>query len=120
MRAAPTSSPSAAARAASARRSWRRTSRPSWRRLGLRVAAVDTDLEGANLHTWLGVPRPATSLADFVAGRESDVAKLLVETPIANLALVAATQGHLGSAHPRARAASSCSRGCGASTATSW
>jgi flagellar biosynthesis protein FlhG len=69
-------------------------------RLGLRVAAVDTDLEGANLHTWLGVPRPAASLADFVAGRESDVAKLLVETPVVNLALVAATQGHLTSAHP--------------------
>jgi flagellar biosynthesis protein FlhG len=69
-------------------------------RLGYRVAAVDTDLEGANLHTWLGVPRPATSLADFVAGRENDVGKLLIETPIENLALIAATQGHLASAHP--------------------
>jgi flagellar biosynthesis protein FlhG len=69
-------------------------------RLGYRVAAVDTDLEGANLHTWLGVPRPATSLADFVAGRENDVGKLLIETPIENLALISATQGHLASAHP--------------------
>ena len=69
-------------------------------RLGYRVAAVDTDLEGANLHTWLGVPRPAASLADFVAGRENDVGKLLIDTPIENLALIAATQGHLTSAHP--------------------
>ena len=69
-------------------------------RLGFRVAAVDTDLEGANLHTWLGVPRPAASLADFVAGRENDVGKLLIDTPIENLALIAATQGHLTSAHP--------------------
>ena len=64
------------------------------------MAAVDTDLEGANLHTWLGVPRPAASLADFVAGRENDVGKLLIDTPIENLALIAATQGHLTSAHP--------------------
>jgi flagellar biosynthesis protein FlhG len=64
------------------------------------VAAVDTDLEGANLHTWLGVPRPAVSLADFVAGREADVEKLLLDTPVSNLALVAATQGHLSAAHP--------------------
>jgi flagellar biosynthesis protein FlhG len=69
-------------------------------RLGYRVAAVDTDLEGANLHTWLGVPRPATSLADFVAGRENDVGKLLLDTPVENLALISATQGHLTSAHP--------------------
>ena len=69
-------------------------------RLGYRVAAVDTDLEGANLHTWLGVPRPATSLADFVAGRENDVDKLLIDTPVENLALISATQGHLTSAHP--------------------
>jgi flagellar biosynthesis protein FlhG len=69
-------------------------------RMGLRVAAVDTDLEGANLHTWLGVPRPAASLADFVAGREEDVGKLLVGTPVENLGLIAATGAHLASAHP--------------------
>jgi flagellar biosynthesis protein FlhG len=69
-------------------------------RLGYRVASVDTDLEGANLHTWLGVPRPAASLADFVAGRENDVGKLLIDTPVENLAMIAATQGHLTSAHP--------------------
>lgn len=44
--------------------------------------------------------RPAASLADFVAGRETDVEKLLLDTPVENLALVAATQGHLTAAHP--------------------
>jgi flagellar biosynthesis protein FlhG len=69
-------------------------------RLGLRTAAVDTDLEGANLHTWFGVPRPAASLADFVAGRETDAAKLLLPTRVDRLELVAATHGHLAAAHP--------------------
>lgn len=67
---------------------------------GLRVVAVDTDLEGANLHTWLGVARPPRTLADFVAGRETDVAKLVVATPYEGLSLIAATGGHLASAQP--------------------
>ena len=69
-------------------------------RNGCRVIAVDGDLEGANLHTCLGVPEPSTSLADFVAQREDDLEKLLVETPIPNLKLIAATHGNLASAQP--------------------
>ena len=49
---------------------------------GLSVVALDTDLEGANLHTWLGVPSPRVSLAEFVSGRESDPAKLVLDTAI--------------------------------------
>jgi flagellar biosynthesis protein FlhG len=67
---------------------------------GRRVVAVDTDLEGANLHTWLGVPRPSVSLADFVTGRETDPQKLAVATPHAGLRVIAATGGHLGEAQP--------------------
>src|SRR5262245_10817033 len=63
---------------------------------GRRVVAIDTDLEGANLHTVLGVPVPRASLADFVAKRESDLRKLLVDTPIPGLRLIAGTHGHLG------------------------
>jgi flagellar biosynthesis protein FlhG len=70
---------------------------------GLRVVAVDTDLEGANLHTWLGVARPHATLADFVAGRETDAAKLLVPTPFPGLRLIAATGGNLSAAQPDAR-----------------
>ena len=69
-------------------------------RQGHRVVAVDGDLEGANLHTCLGVPRPRASLADYVAHREEDLQKLLLDTHLPNLALIAATRSHLGSAQP--------------------
>ena len=69
-------------------------------RQGHRVVAVDGDLEGANLHTCLGVQRPRASLADYVAHREDDLQKLLLDTHIPNLALIAATSSHLGSAQP--------------------
>ena len=39
-------------------------------RLGKRVVVVDVDLEGANLHTTLGVQTPQRSLADFVSERD--------------------------------------------------
>jgi flagellar biosynthesis protein FlhG len=68
---------------------------------GRRVVAIDTDLEGANLHTVLGVSAPKTSLADFVAKRESDLRKLVVDTPIPGLRLIAGTHGHLGAPQPR-------------------
>jgi len=67
---------------------------------GYRVVVVDTDIEGANLHTWLGVRSPSVSLADFVAGREDDPAKLAVETPFPGLRLIAATHGNLAGAQP--------------------
>lgn len=64
------------------------------------VAAVDGDLEGANLHTCLGLPRPLRSLADFVADREPDLRKLLVETRTPGLRLVAGTDANLSSPQP--------------------
>jgi len=67
---------------------------------GRTVVAVDGDLEGANLHTALGVAAPRVSLADYVAQREEDVSKLIVDTPYPNLGLIAATQAHLGAAQP--------------------
>jgi flagellar biosynthesis protein FlhG len=45
---------------------------------------------------------PRVSLADFVADRESDLAKLAVETQVANLQLIAATDANLASAQPGA------------------
>ena len=67
---------------------------------GYRVVAVDADLEGANLHTALGVRRPRTSIAEFVAQREEDVQKLIEETPYENLRLIAATRPNLASPQP--------------------
>jgi len=69
-------------------------------RLGQRVVAVDCDLEGANLHTSLGMRTPPTSLADFVAQRQEDLGKLLVDTPVDGLQLIAGTHAHLGDAQP--------------------
>ena len=67
-------------------------------RLGKRVIVVDVDLEGANLHTCLGVPTPQRSLADFVSERVEDLAKLVVDTPVPNLQLIGATHGNLADA----------------------
>jgi flagellar biosynthesis protein FlhG len=72
-------------------------------RAGYRVVAVDTDIEGANLHTWLGVTAPKASLADFVAGRARDASQLVVPTAIENLGLLAATHGNLATAQPDAK-----------------
>ncbi len=69
-------------------------------RAGYEVVVVDGDLEGANLHTCLGIPPPPRSLADFVANREEDLVKLLVETREPNLRLIAATHANLASAQP--------------------
>jgi len=69
-------------------------------RSGMRVVAVDADLEGANLHTCLGVATPRVSLADFVAQREDDLAKLMVPTPVPGLEIIAGTQANLAGAQP--------------------
>ncbi len=69
-------------------------------RAGHRVVAVDADLEGANLHTCVGAPTPSASLADFVARREDDLGKLVVDTPIRGLRLIAGTHANLGGAQP--------------------
>jgi flagellar biosynthesis protein FlhG len=69
-------------------------------RMGHRIIAVDGDLEGANLHTCVGISKPRASLADFVAQREDDLGKLILDTPIPNLQLIAATDGNLATPQP--------------------
>jgi len=68
--------------------------------MGHRVIAVDADLEGANLHTCVGLAQPRASLADFVAHREEDLGKLLLDSPIPNLRIIAATHGNLATPQP--------------------
>jgi flagellar biosynthesis protein FlhG len=70
-------------------------------RMGHRVVAMDADLDGANLHTCLGVASPEISLADFVAGRTTEPEKLLIQTPEANLQMIAGTHSHLDNPQPR-------------------
>ena len=67
---------------------------------GERVVAVDTNLEGANLHTCVGSPAPPFGLADYVAEREEDLGKLAVDTPIANLRLIAGMHANFSEPHP--------------------
>lgn len=69
-------------------------------RAGHRVVAVDADLEGANLHTCLGTRAPALSLADFAAQRVDDVGKLVTETSVEGLQLIAGTHSKLGDPQP--------------------
>jgi flagellar biosynthesis protein FlhG len=69
-------------------------------REGFDVVVVDGDLEGANTHTCFGVPPPPLSLADFVANREEELTKLMVETGVPNLRLIAATHANLAAAQP--------------------
>jgi flagellar biosynthesis protein FlhG len=72
-------------------------------RSGYRVIAIDTDVEGPNLHTLVGVKNPARTLADFIAARETNLLRLIVATPTENLGLIAATQGNLAGAAPEAQ-----------------
>lgn len=72
-------------------------------RAGYKVVAVDADLEGANLHTCLGVREPPCSLSDYVAERQDDVAKLVLDTPIPHLSLLAGTHGNASAPQPSAQ-----------------
>ena len=87
---------------------------------GHRVVAVDGDLEGANLHTALGVARPRNSMAEYAAEREEDVRKLLEETPYPESAPDRrdAPEPRQPAALARAARATSCAR-CARSTPTS-
>jgi flagellar biosynthesis protein FlhG len=57
-------------------------------RTGLRVAVVDADLGGANLHTVLGIPHPKRSLTDFLSREVSHLGEVLTPTHTPNLWLV--------------------------------
>ncbi len=57
-------------------------------RNGSRVALVDGDLGGANLHTLLGVPSPDTNLSDFISKRVATLGEVMTPTSIENLWLV--------------------------------
>jgi len=69
-------------------------------RAGHRVIVVDCDLDGANLHTVVGAHAPIASLADYVAQRVDDLDKLVFDTPIENLQLIAGTHANLSEAQP--------------------
>jgi flagellar biosynthesis protein FlhG len=69
-------------------------------RSGARVAVVDADLGGANLHTMVGVPSPKRNLSDFIARRVTSLAEIMTPTPIDNLWLVSGAKALLETANP--------------------
>jgi flagellar biosynthesis protein FlhG len=69
-------------------------------RSGARVALVDADLGGANLHTMVGVPSPKRNLSDFISRRVSTLAEVMTPTPIENLWLISGAKALLETANP--------------------
>ncbi len=60
---------------------------------GVRVALIDADLGGANLHTLLGVPSPKANLTDFISRKVNNLSEIMTPTPIDNLWLVSGAKG---------------------------
>ncbi|MEX1312508.1 MAG: P-loop NTPase [Candidatus Sulfomarinibacteraceae bacterium] len=69
-------------------------------RTGARVAIVDADLGGANLHTMIGVPSPKRNLSDFISRRVASLAEIMTPTPVDNLWLISGAKALLETANP--------------------
>ncbi|MFA6033779.1 MAG: P-loop NTPase [Myxococcota bacterium] len=54
-------------------------------RTGLKVAVIDCDLGGANLHTFLGMNLPKVTLSDYISHKIPTLAEALVGSPYENL-----------------------------------
>jgi flagellar biosynthesis protein FlhG len=69
--------------------------------LGKKVVLFDADLGGANLHTFVGVERPAVTLGDVFEKRVGSVQAAVLETPIPGLGLVSGEGDPSWIANPR-------------------
>lgn len=69
-------------------------------KLGKNVVLVDADLGCANLHTYLGMGAISETLSDYITGRETNLEKVVVDTPIANLRLISGAHDILEMANP--------------------
>ena len=67
---------------------------------GKKVIVVDADLGGANLHTLLGIPRPALSLDDFIRRGMRSLKAVIQETDIPNLRIVGGVHDILSLSNP--------------------
>lgn len=68
---------------------------------GKKVALVDADLGGANLHTLLGVEQPRLSLSDFVERRVERIEDVMIPCGVENLTLISGAMDELDAANPR-------------------
>jgi len=57
--------------------------------IGKRVVVIDADLPDPSLCSWLGAPRPKSTLADVLSGRVERLGDAVVETRVTGLGLVA-------------------------------
>jgi flagellar biosynthesis protein FlhG len=69
-------------------------------RRGKRVALVDLDLGGANLHTTLGIDVPRRTLSDFIERRVARIEDVVTPTGVENLGLVSGALDDLDAANP--------------------
>jgi flagellar biosynthesis protein FlhG len=68
---------------------------------GFRVGFVDADLGGANLHSFVGVQRPAKGLQDFLSGRSQSLESIACETAVDNSWLISGASDILDLANPK-------------------
>jgi flagellar biosynthesis protein FlhG len=69
--------------------------------IGKRVVVVDADLGGASLHTMLGMDRPPSSLSQMIDRQTDHLRKLILDTSIQNLQLLAGAGDRFGVANLR-------------------
>lgn len=69
-------------------------------RAGRTVVLADLDLGMANLHTYLGIRGRTPTIADFVLGKVSSLAGILVRTSIQNVGLISGAEFVPGMADP--------------------
>jgi flagellar biosynthesis protein FlhG len=53
-----------------------------------KVVLIDADMGAANLHTFVGVPRPNKTLADFFNNSQTHLDPIILPTPYPNLSLI--------------------------------
>jgi flagellar biosynthesis protein FlhG len=53
-----------------------------------KVVLIDADIGAANLHTFVGVPRPTKTLADFFNNSQTHLDPIVLPTPYPNLSLI--------------------------------
>ena len=70
-------------------------------RRGKRVILIDSDLGGANLHTYLGITFPKLTLGDFILRKKATLQEVLIPTETANLQLITGATDILGMANPK-------------------
>ncbi|TFB13344.1 MinD/ParA family protein [Candidatus Marinimicrobia bacterium MT.SAG.4] len=70
-------------------------------KFGKKVIVVDTDLGGANLHSYLGIKTPKVTINDFFLRKVSTLDELLLETSIDGLKILPGSNEIVGMANPR-------------------